>query len=40
MIGYDSVFGFMMIMVVSMAPLLLLLRSPGQAVSHPIEAVD
>jgi DHA2 family multidrug resistance protein len=40
MIGYDSVFGFMMIVVVCMAPLLLLLRPPSRAVSHTVEAVD
>ena len=40
MIAYDSVFGFMMLMVVGMVPLLLLLRPPKTAAPMLIEAVD
>ncbi len=40
MIAYDSVFGFMMLMVVGMVPLLLLLRPPKAAAPMLIEAVD
>jgi DHA2 family multidrug resistance protein len=40
MIAYDSVFGFMMLMVVGMVPLLLLLRPPRASTPMLIEAVD
>ena len=38
MIGYDSMFSLMIVMVVVMAPLLLLVRSPTAVATEPIEA--
>ena len=38
MIGYDSMFSLMIVMVVVMAPLLLMVRSPTAVASEPIEA--
>ena len=38
MIGYDSVFGFMVLMVVVLLPLLLLLRTPKVVAPPPLEA--
>jgi len=40
MIGYDSMFGLLMFLIVGMAPLLLLLRSPSGPMTQPLEAVD
>jgi len=41
MIGYDSMFSLMMVMVIVMAPLLLFLRPPKpSALAAPLEAVD
>lgn len=40
MIGYDSMFSVMIVMIVVMAPLLLLLRPPRQLPTGPIEAVE
>jgi DHA2 family multidrug resistance protein len=38
MIGYDSMFSLMIVMVVVMAPLLLMVRAPRAMASEPIEA--
>jgi hypothetical protein len=38
MIGYDVMFTLMIGMIVIMAPLLLLLRTPKAAVDEPLEA--
>ena len=40
MIAYDSVFGYMILMVVFMVPLLLLVRPPAPAAPIHVEAVD
>jgi hypothetical protein len=38
MIGYDSMFALMIVMVVVMAPLLLVVQTPKQAPSETLEA--
>jgi DHA2 family multidrug resistance protein len=40
MIAYDTVFAYMMFMVIAMVPLLLVLRRPRRMVSAPLEAME